>query len=400
LKARTVEAILDHILQTLPTTTAEFFEPLSQHYLKSLCAVLEHQVSVERLPSSVWKEVATFCLQAVDRYLDDNDEEPNGLSHSFSGLGTSRSMPRSSSGNGARTGNVSKQNADDVLLSLLCLVSAPNAPLHELTDKIAATVVRFLALSSTAHQSAFSILNTVLFFCREDRSDILQSVAQAMIPIICRFWQGKTLARDVAQNNIRDEILILLLTVHLHLERVVIDDDTAILLSNLNALLEVMRAEYMKRSDRDRLQLEDLDMADLGSTSHETTLFRLHAFRLRQNNINAERHWANLQVIGVLERLVSLGNRKEPMDGSVSDNEVEKPPRKRQRTSQSSDRLLYPIKSDDESMRLSGLQVLPFVLQDFQLSSLVLSEVLGQLSICTSDKRGHIASWALLAIAR
>ena len=51
-------------------------------------------------------------------------------------------------------------------------------------------------------------------------------------------------------------------------------------------------------------------------------------------------------------------------------------------------------------MRLAGLQMLPFVLQDFELPAPVLSELLAQLHICAGDKRGNITSWALLAVAR
>ena len=411
LKARTVEAIVDHITQTLPKADGQYFRPLAQDYLRALCSLFEHQANVERLKPITWTETVAFCLQGINQYVDDNEAEPSGLAHSFSGLGGSHasgSLAKSSMGNGhsqSRSGgSVSRQNVEDLLNTLLSLASAPNAPLLEKASEIVESVFRLLRSQGSAvsavYQLTFSILNTVLSFCREDRSSLLREVGQKAVPIICRFWQGKTSAKDEMLNSVRDEMLILLFTVQLHLEQSLIDDATTDLLSNLTSLVDVMRAEYVRRSDRDQLQLEDLDITDLGSTASDVTPFRLAIFRLRPHNIRTERNWANLQIIGLLERLVSMGGRQKRLAVTAIEDDSDKHPRKRQRIAPSSDRLLDPIRDENESTRLAGLQILPFVLHGCQLPALVLEELLAQLSVCASDKRGHIASWTLLAIAR
>jgi len=128
--------------------------------------------------------------------------------------------------------------------------------------------------------------------------------------------------------------------------------------------------------------------------------FSLNIFRLRPHNLRAERNWGNLQAIGVLERLVGLGHQKTKSGDQIEGLNNDQHPRKRQRVAQSSDRLLTILKFEDEKSRIAGLQALPFILQDCELSTAVLEKFLDELRSCASDKRGNVASWALLAIAR
>jgi ataxia telangiectasia mutated family protein len=255
--------------------------------------------------------------------------------------------------------------------------------------------------ASQVHQRAFSTLNTVLQFTRIDHISNTQTVAQDVIPVISRFWQGKAVAKDEMLNSVRDEMLILLFNVHLHLERSIMDDETSEVLSKVEDLLEILRADYARRSDRDQLQLDDLEMIDFGAKLRNDTPFRLRAFKLRPHNHRAERNWAHLQVIGMLERLVTLGNRQRSVGtAGAQEQERELHPRKRQRMARPSDRLLDPLRSDDARMRIAALQTLPFVLETCQLHYSLLTELLALLQTCAGDKRGNIASWALLAIAR
>jgi len=407
LKNKTVEAVIDHITQALPEPRGGYCVLFAQSYLKALSALFEHKANVERLKATTWLNVATFCLHGINQYLDENDTEPSGLSRSMSGLGSSYysgSLAKSSLANGhsqRKSSGVSKQNVEDLLHVVFSLVSASNAPLLGKVDDIAACIIRLLHLQGSAvsavHHLAFSILNNVLCFCREDRIFLLQSVGKEAIAIVSRFWQGKITSRDEMMNSVKDEMLILLIIIHLHLERSILDEESDDLALRLESLLDIMRAEYIRRLDRDPLLLDDLEMTDLGTTIPDRTPFRLQIFRLRTHNFGAERNWANLQIIGILERLLKLSGQQKSL---VLAEDADQHPRKRQRTAQHSDRFLDPIRSEDPNVRLAGLQVLPFVLEDYQLSSDDLAILLGYLSTCASEKMGLIASWALLAIAR
>lgn len=410
LKSKTVEAIVDHITQTLPKVDGDYCDPLTQDYLKALSAVFEPKVNVERLKPSTWFEVVDFCLRGISRFSDDGNGDTIGLQlrpvgvESSHGLRTPARLGNGNSRDHPKASVVSRQSVEDLLATLSSLVSAPNAPVLQSAQDITAGIIQFLHSQGSAvsmlHQLAFSILNAVLSFIREDRSTLVQSAAEEVVPLISRFWQGKNLAKDEMLNSVRDEMLILLFTLNLHLERGVMNPETVDLAPKIEDLLDVMRAEYARRLDRDPLHLEDVDMVDLGAAAVDAAPFSLHVFRLRPHNTRAERNWANLQVIGILQRLVSLAEDQKRLAANLPDNDNDQHPRKRQRTSLNSDRLLRPIKAKDDQVRLGALQTLPFILQNCELSSADLTELLDQLIICASDKEGRIASWALLAIAR
>ncbi|KAE9373539.1 hypothetical protein N431DRAFT_557618 [Stipitochalara longipes BDJ] len=407
LKIKTVEAIAEHIIQTLPNAGSGYCKPLAQHYLQALHILFKHQANVERLKSSIWLDVVAFFIQGINQYLPDDDGGPSGLSRSYQSLGgsfLSGSVPKSmtSSGKTQSQQSLTRSNVEDLFQILLLFVSTSNAPLPEVYLMVIDTTMRFLRLqgshASQVHQRAFSTLNAVLQYTRIDHISQTQRIAQDIIPVISRFWQGKAVAKDEMLNSVRDEMLILLFNVYLHLERGIIDDEIAELLSKVEDLLDILRADYARRSDRDQLQLEDLEMIDFGAKPRKDTPFRLRAFKLMPHNQKAERNWAHLQVIGMLEKLVTFGHRQKAT-AADQEEEEEKRPLKRQRITRPSDHLLDPLRSDDARVRIAALQTLPFVLETCQLPCSLLTELLALLHTCVGDKRGHIASWALLAIA-
>ncbi|KAF4634334.1 hypothetical protein G7Y89_g3781 [Cudoniella acicularis] len=408
--AKTAKAIVEHIVQTVPNAAGEFCAPIVSDYFRTLCALLEHQAHVERLKHNTWIEAVDFCLQGLNEYIGVKENGPVVLSRTSSNLGTSlavRTVPRSSATNGQNRRNsssLSKQDADEALQAIHSLVAASNAPLHARFREIIDTVVRYLHLQGSSvgrvHQLAFSAINNVLSYTRIDQTSFSLSVAMDVIPAIYVFWQSKTLAKDEMLNSVRDEMLMFLFAVHPHLERGIRDARNDSIFTMLEGMADALRADYGKRASRDQLQLDDLDMVDLGTEALNNTPFSLKAFRLRSHNNKAERNWAILQIVGLLERLVSLGHQKfvTPKE-SEKDLEDDIHPRKRQRVVQSSDRILEPLKSPDERLRLASLQMLPFILANCQKSASDLQEILDLLESCASDKRGTIAAWTLLAIA-
>ncbi|PBP27873.1 phosphatidylinositol 3 [Diplocarpon rosae] len=402
LKEKTVEAVVEHITQTLHKEDGGYYEPLIQNYLKALTALFEFQPNVERLKPEVWLQVVDFCIQGLNTYLDEHDGD---VPRSFSGNGASHPSGSMAKLSHARKheGSLNRQNIEELLQTLHLLLSAPQIPLACRYMAIGNLTIRLLVLqgssASQLHKVAFSTLNIVLNFTREEHVSFCQTAALDILPVIYRLWQGKALAKDEMLNSIRDEMLTLIFSVHLHLERALMDEDIPDDLStNLEEILEALKADYAKRSDRDQLQLDDLDMADFGK-KHDNIPFSLYPFQLRPHNLKAERNWAILRTIGIVERLVSIGQHRIISATNAEDVDVDDHPRKRQRNVRYSDRLLEPLRAKDENLRLAGLQIVPFVLQDSQLPAFELSALVAQLCICAGDKRGSISAWALLAIA-
>lgn len=411
LKGKTVEAIVDHITQTLPTNDGGYCGPLVNDYLKALIDLFKQQENAEMLKREVWLDTISFCIEGINQYVDDADTQPPGFQRSLSSLGDgSRSGPvaRSAVNTGrARNGEntLTKQNVEDYFQILSLLLSPAQAPLAKIFSSIAETTIHFLQLQGSTnqvHQIAFSILNTILRTTFADHISFTKSIARKAIPVISRIFEAKALAKDAMLNSVRDEMLILLITVHFHLERMVLDEDEVEFALKLEELLDVLRADYSRRTDRETLlQLDHLSFADTGSSPDETYPFQLLSFQLRPFADGAERIWACLQVIGILEKILSARYQLADLKSrSDNENQDDKHPRKRQRTSLTSDRLLDPLRADDQYMRVAGLHTLPFVLEQCQLSAAALSGVLAQLRQCSNDKRGDIISWALLGMAR
>ncbi|KAL2075237.1 hypothetical protein VTL71DRAFT_180 [Oculimacula yallundae] len=402
LRPATVEAVLEHVTQTLPRPGGGYYEPLAQHYLKALISLFDHQANVEHLKSEIWAQAVDFCLLGINSYLDDQEKGPVS-SRTHSGLGNSYPSSSATKHGNSQAGSLSRTNVEDLFQILHLLLRAPNVPVATNYLDVGNSVTRLLRLSgssaSQVQQIAFSTLNIILRFARTDQTAFCQSVAEEILPVICRFWQGKALVKDEMLNSVRDEMLIFLFYVHLHLERIIMSGNSQELLSKLEELLEAFKLDYARRSDRDQLHLGDLDMADFCNRDPRETPFRLYPFQLRPHNVKAERNWAILRSIGLLERLVSLGQQQATSLESNGHDMTDKRPTKRQRVTRSPDRLFDLLRAKEENLRLAGLQILPFVLQDSQLPASVLSELLTQLNICAVDKRGNITSWALLSIA-
>ncbi|KAI9052230.1 hypothetical protein LZ554_003587 [Drepanopeziza brunnea f. sp. 'monogermtubi'] len=394
LKNNTVKDVVAHIIKTLLKEEGGYNEPLAQNCLKALTTLFEFQPRVERMEAEFWLHVVDFCLKGLNTYLDEQEDSPR--SHSGTGTSHPSSSLVKSSHVRAYEGSLNRQNVEELFQTLHLLLSASNSPLGNRYSEVGETTIRILKMqgssASQLHQVAFSTLNIVLSHAREEQTVFCQSAAQEILPVICRLWQGKALAKDELLNTVRDEMLILLFSVHLHLERAIGDENNLDLLPILEELLEALKGDYAKRSDRDQLQLDDLDMADFGESQNSlSTPFCMYGFGLKPHNVRAERNWAILRSIGIIERLVAVGQERVGSAAGDRSDDVDNHPRKRQRVP---DRLLELLRARDETLRLAGLQMISFILQDTQLSASRLSDLLTQLHICAGDKRGNITSWA------
>lgn len=105
-RAKTVKAVVDHILQTLPTPDGPYCPGLALDYVKSLLCILEYQPHVEHF-RDLWQDVLDFCLEGMaPSKLDDDDEHDSGNEPSAT-AGASLRTPSMSLTRRSRAGKVS-----------------------------------------------------------------------------------------------------------------------------------------------------------------------------------------------------------------------------------------------------------------------------------------------------
>lgn len=401
IKSKTVQKLVGHHTQMLIESSGAFCQPFVKNYLKNLNLIFQHSPHVEYLKVETWLETIDFYLDAIGQITDINVGSHQALLSTKSSLGILHSFETGlQSEFVTRTcqDSLTRLNIQDLFQALLLLVSNPNSPISQRSVVIVDIVVLFLKLKGTSvsqiNQLALAVVNANLCYIRINHLSFTKSVIRSLIPTLCLFLRGKIVAKDEMLDSTRDEILIFLFYAYPNLENMVSDKNSVDFLPELMEFLEAMKADYSKRSDRNQLKIEDLEMTNC--EIFDNGLLHLSIFQLRAHNHQAERNWASLQAIAILERLIFLANEHASRD--QSDNNLHK--NKRQRTCDSSDHLLESIRSDDDKVKLAGLQVIPFVLESINLSYVSLKSMLTYLQICLTAKNANICVWALLAVAR
>lgn len=400
IKPKTVNLLVEHHIQVLTPIDSNIFQALTKDYLRNLTLIFQHAPNLENLKADRWLDTIDFCLQAISQVIGFNYGDSMTLKlkpSSFSILQSSSTRPHSEIHNLTHQTSLTRQNIEELFQILFLLVSTPNSQISMRYSVIGDTVLRFLQSQNITicqtNQLAFAVINVVLHFTRFEFANYTKTIARGIIPIICRFFQGKVVSKDEMLNSIRDEMLITICNVHQHLESMIMDKSFHETLSGLANLLEVMRSDYVKRSDRDQLQIDDLEFKN--HQNEYGNFFHLCSFNLRAHNFLAERNWGFLKVIGILERLVCLTKHFDSLNNKRSSDH----PQKRQRSFEISDRLVEIISTNDERLKVAGLQVLPFCLDNLKLTSYGLRALLAQIYICSDSKNSKINAWNLLAIA-
>jgi ataxia telangiectasia mutated family protein len=396
----------------LPVAGGEYFAGLSKIYLKVLGSVLEHEAHIEHLDEADWLSTVDYCLQGIEQYGSDSLNEAVTVSRTFPSLtGATSSSDQTSStklsvrslGDATSSGSITKRDSEELLQCLLYLISASNAPILERAEEILHGIMHFLdshgSFASPIHQVAFSALNFMLCATNADKSSLSQSLALRLVPIIGHLWSSKSVSKDEMLNSIKDEMLITILRLRLHMERIV-SAHRGDFEQKLEDLEKILRIDYSKRLERDQLQLDDLDMSTLCGENTLTTSIHVGSLRLKTHAPRAERSWAILAALSILDGLLHVN--QEPLGSSAEDdeNDSSRHPRKRRRITRRFDGLLELVSSDDIGERRVAFQVLLCLLPSLELSQYDLDEILERLSPYVIDRRHSIGSWAMLCIAR
>ncbi|KAI1457230.1 hypothetical protein F4805DRAFT_198921 [Annulohypoxylon moriforme] len=402
-KRKTVLAIIDHITQTLPHSEDDLVPPLIQDYIKALAALLNHAANVELIATGGgegWFTCVDFAVDILTLYLaaTDKDAAPSraspapGMAQAASSiLSTPRSMTVSQ-----RASRISRSHLPDLLQCLLHLASTPNAPLLQRSKEISSVVIQILQLRSLGisqlHQVAFALVNKVFVASQTDDSEHANSLTMDCLPLVSQWWQTKAAsAHDALLNGVRIEMLKFLFNIHLQLESLIKQDNKRSLLVDIENLAELFWGEYSRREERAQLQQDDLTYS---SASCGSPTFQVQSFSLRPFNVDGEKNWAVVHILALLERLMWRGSQQSPI--ALGDDEQ---PRKKQRTSAGFSRLRQKLRSIDQSVQYTALQIIPFFVSDLKVDIDEMSELLSFLMSQITSKKNKVSSWAMIACA-
>lgn len=408
LKINTVRAVIDHITDTLPDRDGDFFQPLAKSYLETLAILLGSPVHVETLASvdgEGWVSCVDFILARISYLLE-------GANSSLSGLGLiSRDSPALGTAAQSSTANSSSrpwttsqrsqaQLQQHELLSLTqalrSLISASNAPYilrcHQISDAVLQILQQRINFGRL-HRVAFGILNCILLKSAGDDPGLGRKITRQLVPLLSYWWLPKAIDTDEMLLSVKDEMLMTMHGIHLHLDNLLHDPSPVMLLGEVEDLLDNLWTEYSQRSSQARLRSEDLTFSSLGLPKGH---FRTDLFALQPFTHDAERRWA---LLDNLSRLESIFLRHTSANAQRLDTEDEQP-RKKQRLTGSSNRLHQKMLSSDAAVKLTALQVTCFLLPLSNATEDEIATTVDDLIPVISDKQGALSSWAMIACAR
>ena len=406
LRFKTVKALVEHIIQTLPMSIKGYYEPLLADYFKSLRTVLEYHTHSEHLSGEEWVEVTEFCNSTLHDLNAASSASHSRLASGNSSVTSFRSRhgrsptPGTVADSGFKASNRGSKRAaetnlrsiaEDLVLCIKHLVSASNAPV---LDHAQVTLTNLCDLLSTLSspgielQTVFESINSIVTRIMTDDISLMEQTMRILLPNIWRLW-------DIKSPTLKDHMLISLLCGDVYFSRLVYTDETGDCTNDLSRLLQVFRHEYYKRPEREQLQLEDLDLPDHPFCSERPS--SLKAFELRSAALRAEQPWTMLYISASI--IIVLSADRSTREKSSGAQYVENPP-KRRKTIKPINEILADANSTDMQQKLFALQVLTFVFDRIVVDVVSLKHYLEPLLHCLSDDNANIVSWALLVLTR
>ena len=410
LRYKTVKALVEHIIQTLPTADGGYCQPLIADYFRALATLLEYKAHPEHFLGDDWHEVVDFCVQAARDLTRASEPNESGLSNgsrfvngsTSNRAGYGRSATPSATGDyGRKSSNSISQRAtefhlkgsdDQVVLCLQHLVSVPNAPISDRADVVLATLVDILQSyqkASSTLQAAFECINAIMSRVVAMNVDLPLQTLKRVIPLLRRFWEPK---EGAAAFN--DTLLAFLSYGQILLPRMISEDQTGDCNTTLQALVEVLRNDYCSRRHRGQLQLDDLVLLDPSRSTSRQMPLSTRTIQVKLDGLRAESPWSLISRSTAI--IVALENAEIAREDPFDEEEVQDP--KRQRLERPIDDLLHHVKGLLLPEKLYGLQMLLFVYDSLSLNEATLQSHLDALLPCLSESDGSIVSWAMLAM--
>lgn len=379
-----------------------YCEPLVAGYFKALRTVLEYSPHPEHLLKEDWHDAIDFCNASIHDLNLCSSEDSLSFSNGVRGHDSFTDLPSRSttpSIHGDYLRNTKPQqkfssslrgSAKDLVFCVRYLTSVSNAPVLEKASVTLEALLDLLQMSpnlGNTQQAAFESINSIMMRITTDDTSLVLQTLRRLIPLIRRFLQIKSAGLR--------EMLTSMFLGEMYLNRLVRFDKNGDCKADLLGLLEMLRAEYCKRTEREQLQLDDVDLSDHTFRTDRHMPLSIKACELRLGANKAEQPWALLHMsASILITIHCESAVHEMQNGSANPD----PPLKRRRMTGVLDDILDFMKGPTTSEKMYALQVLVFVLDKLTVDIGTLEEIVNLLIPCASDDNGSIASWAIMAL--
>ncbi|KKY21167.1 putative ataxia telangiectasia mutated [Phaeomoniella chlamydospora] len=257
---KTVNAIIDHILDSLTAPGSSIFEILVEDYLRALSTLLLYAPHAEHLRTAKWLNLVDFLIDSISSAIEGLDVNPSGTP-----LGTPQpdssqflGRPASLSANGRRENrSASRHSASSTKNTLLCLSALFNHGSHPLMSRSATAGESMLELllrlpaTSESLTIAFSLLNKVLSVVITEDLGLFHRIVLATVKPIQRLWSIKA-------TNLRDQLVITLSYAVELVDSNPLGEDLIAFRHSIHELYAAIFIEYQRRQERDMLQSDEL----------------------------------------------------------------------------------------------------------------------------------------------
>ncbi|KAJ5489042.1 Serine/threonine-protein kinase tel1 [Penicillium diatomitis] len=389
IRAKTVRAIVDHITDSIAVPREGLWEPLSVDYTKSLKCLLQYPPHTEHLDEGDWEKLMDFCLSVIDASERDDSQlsirtgQQSTADDQLDASDTPSTPQISAPISGNRDSFVGDKTAVEETLSCIkILTNSPVAPIQSTAESILQSLEGFVSssprMAANAHQLAFSSINTAISRVMFDQSELVRSNLCKLVPTVRKLWNTKLQA-------LKEELLV---NVMLYLATFSTVTDAAPLETHIRliqALSDCIHAEYLRRHEREILQLDDV----IFHMGRDASVNLIHGPRLGSSR--SVYGWTLLWILAELLKLLESVTAHDHSHSTMAEAST-----KRVRLSSAFEDVFRHATSGAGMQKICALQLVPFLEDKMDMNE---TEAFVQKAIPSIvDDSSSISSWTMVAL--
>lgn len=389
MRAKTVKAILGHIIQTLPTADGQFCLPLTLDYFKSMSLILEHQPHTEHLDPETWKDVVDFCVESIadlNRQMEDKSDIDVATA-TISG-----SLPRGAQ-TPARPTTENTARIAELFSCIRSLVSASASPLLQAAAGIVKCVCDFLRSSigsSTSRQTHFAILNSCLMRMSPNSGAFVLKTIPETLPLIRSLW-----IKTPREN--RDEMLATMVYLQHHIAACCDNSKGEVIAPIMEDLFQTMVEDYLGAREKTQLNLDDILLGV--ETPAPPTILPMQSTNMYLKVIgkDAEFKWTLVNVVAFMAAWLDV---RQQNGADKQDDAGERSPKRQRMSTMLELLLLQEIRSRASDSRIkAALNLVYFLVQTRPLKVSELEATVDALIQLLGHEDPDVTSWAMLCLS-